>query len=179
MGTACIGIASHRVCSLQSTYPKSDHYNYLFHRAIADQLTFTRTNGDIHDHYSLRRLASTYIMDNADEFSPFLGLEKTDREFSKYCDRVASEVEAEWGGELELKALSCALQRTILIYSKDSPTLCMNNNPSNSAMPLRVTYHKHYFSLGEHYNSVQQLPAAAGACNIDVATSIVSDMKIS
>ena len=178
MGTACIGIASHRVCSLQSTYTKSDYYNHLFHRAIADQLTFTRTDGDIHDHYSLRRLASTYIRNNADEFSPFLGFEKTDREFSMYCDRVASEVEAEWGGELELKALSCALQRTILIYSKDSPTLCMNNS-SNSAVPLRVTYHKHYFSLGEHYNSVQQLPASAGAGNIDVATSIVSDMKIS
>lgn len=165
--------------SLQSSYPKSDHYNHVFHRAIADQLAFTHTEGDSHDHYSLRRLASTYIRDNADEFSPFLGLEKTDREFSLYCDRVASEVEAEWGGELELKALSCALQRTILIYSKDSPTLCMNDSPTHSTVPLRVTYHKHYFSLGEHYNSVQQLPAAAGAGNIDVTTSMVSDMKIS
>lgn len=122
-------------------------------------------------------MASVYIQENADEFSPFLGLDKDDPEFKIYCDRVASEISAEWGGELELKALSCALGRTILVYSKDSPILRMNDNSSSSSnsVPLRVTYHKHYFSLGEHYNSVQRLSMAKEGA---VAATHVSYMKL-
>lgn len=82
-------------------------------------------------------------------------MDAADPEFENYCDKVASVSQAEWGGQPEVKALAAALQRPILIYSADAPVVCMcEEDDAESAKPLRITYHKHYYALGEHYNSV-------------------------
>ena len=62
----------------------------------------------------------------------------------------------EWGGQLEIRALSCALNKKILIYDAQAPVLTISNNDNNNNDDdiIRLTYHRHYFSLGEHYNSV-------------------------
>ena len=62
---------------------------------------------------------------------------------------------AEWGGHLELRVLSMALKRPVWIYSASQlkPMIIEVEN-ATSDEPIRVSYHKHYYALGEHYNEV-------------------------
>jgi len=76
--------------------------------------------------------------------------------FEKYCDKIANT--SDWGGHLELHAMVRALQIPVIVYSATSPEVNMGeefNQPN--LIPLQITYHKHYYALGEHYNSVVPL----------------------
>lgn len=132
----------------------SNHLIFFACSAIADQLQ-QLVPGATEDYNSLRGIASSYMRNHPDEFCPFLGLETGDPEFDAYCDKVASLTQAEWGGQLEIKALSAALQRPIMVYSANAPVMCMNDSSAavGEVAPLRVTFHSHYYALGEHYNS--------------------------
>jgi OTU domain-containing protein 6 len=111
------------------------------------------------DFNTLRGVAADYLRAHAEDFCPFLGMELGDPEYDAYCAKVASLTEAEWGGQLEIKAISAALQRPILVYSANAPVLCMNDAEASleDVPPLRITFHRHYFALGEHYNSVMPM----------------------
>lgn len=71
--------------------------------------------------------------------------------FEEYCDRVAST--SEWGGQLELRALAHALCMPIQVFTADSDIFTMGAE-FDTKEPLQLTYHLHYYTLGEHYNSV-------------------------
>jgi len=122
------------------------------YRAIADQLKDSNYNNYNH----MRLLAANYMRTYREEFEPFLGLDEsnTNDDYEAYCNKVESSVLAEWGGQLEIRALSCALNKKILIYDAQAPVLTISNNDNNDDDIIRLTYHRHYFSLGEHYNSV-------------------------
>ena len=79
-----------------------------------------------------------------------------DAEYQEYCDKVASVAGAEWGGQLEIRALCCALGRLVCVHSADSPVLIMGEEAADDATlpPLKLAYHRHYYALGEHYNSI-------------------------
>ena len=59
------------------------------------------------------------------------------------------------GGQVEIMALCASLRRPIWIYCSDrvQPIIKMGE-PYGDLNPLRISYHKHYYTLGEHYNSV-------------------------
>jgi OTU domain-containing protein 6 len=97
-------------------------------------------------------MAADHIRKNAQEFAPFLGLDPEEDEFRSYCSKVASDSLAEWGGQLEIRALTECLQREVRVYSANAPLLTMGD--SNGLPPLRLAFHRHYYALGEHYNSV-------------------------
>ena len=88
---------------------------------------------------------------HAEEFAPFLGYEPGDQDYLAYCDKVESVVSAEWGGQLELKALSHVLGLPIYVYDGTS---IIKMGDDLGADPLRLSYHRFYYALGEHYNSV-------------------------
>ena len=145
-------------------------------RSIADQLDSSwlvdgkASHADKkHDFISLRILAATYLRANAIDFAPFLGMLPEDNEYQMYCDKVASVTDAEWGGQLEIRALCFALHRKITIYSADSPVLTMGDDTgSDESLPsLQVAYHQHYYALGEHYNSVvpKEEPCTCGSAS--------------
>ena len=102
----------------------------------------------------LRIAAAKYIRENHDEFTPFLGLMSTDPEFEEYCKKVESPTLAEWGGQLEIKALCASLLVKVRIYSATAPEVIMGEEIAGALDTLNVTFHKHYYALGEHYNSV-------------------------
>eukprot|EP00607_Mallomonas_marina_P000103 CAMPEP_0182426166 /NCGR_PEP_ID=MMETSP1167-20130531/12652_1 /TAXON_ID=2988 /ORGANISM="Mallomonas Sp, Strain CCMP3275" /LENGTH=366 /DNA_ID=CAMNT_0024607411 /DNA_START=61 /DNA_END=1158 /DNA_ORIENTATION=+ len=131
---------------------------------------------------SLRNETAKYMRDHRAEYAPFIESIETEREketeketeresgqdeeeekekekrrekdFSLYCDSVQSMQQAVWGGQLELRAISSLFKREIHVYSADSPTLRMGEGVAKEgAQPLRVTYHRHFYALGEHYNS--------------------------
>ena len=76
-----------------------------------------------------------------------------DEDFEKYCEKVESITQSVWGGQLEINAISAALKLPIDVFSADSPVVTMGKE-ADSKKKLRISYHKHYFSLGEHYNSI-------------------------
>ena len=111
------------------------------------------------DFRQLRVMASDYIRRRSEDFAPFIGCSPDDEAFNQYCEKVASEALAEWGGELEIRALSECLGYPIYIYSASSPLLKMGDD-STGLKPIRLSYHRHFYALGEHQNSV--IPA--GCC---------------
>lgn len=99
--------------------------------------------------------------------------------FEQYASRVRNS--ADWGGHLgkhilpkfgicspflkvtnalirpiELRALSRALKRPIHVYSVQSggKPLEIHDDSTSEENPIRLSYHLHYYALGEHYNQV-------------------------
>jgi OTU domain-containing protein 6 len=78
--------------------------------------------------------------------------------YAAYVDRVRSS--AEWGGHVELRALSAALGRPVAVYSaRSAEPLRIGEQPHGAiggedAGPIRLSYHLSYYALGEHYNLV-------------------------
>ncbi|KAL9879557.1 deubiquitinase OTUD6B [Glossina fuscipes] len=109
----------------------------------------------------LRYETANYIYINKDMLLPYMTNSETgdlitDNEFEKYCNDVRST--PAWGGQIELKALSSVLKVPIEIIQADgSPTI---QGDEFTGDPLVITYHRHMYSLGEHYNSTIPLSAA-------------------
>lgn len=94
------------------------------------------------------------LLSNQDEFAPFCEYTDDAPDFDSYVDRVRSS--AEWGGHLEVRALSMALKRSIIIYSAQTAEPITVEAGQGSDVPIRLSYHLQYYSLGEHYNLVEK-----------------------
>lgn len=105
----------------------------------------------------LRLETSNHIKSNSTEYLPFLsnvntGEMLTEEEFDKYCFNVANTTN--WGGQVELRALSHVVRRPITVIQADSPPLIMGEEYSDQD-GLIIAYHRYMYRLGEHFNSVQ------------------------
>lgn len=99
-----------------------------------------------------------------DDFAPFCEYKDLDDDdknkedpYETYVSNVRSS--AEWGGHLELRALARALHRPIRIYQAMMPEPLEippdgNVVDDDDKEPIRLSYHRHYYALGEHYNQV-------------------------
>ncbi|KAB0800480.1 hypothetical protein PPYR_06220 [Photinus pyralis] len=102
----------------------------------------------------LRKLTASFIRDNKEEFLPFMYNDDDDEligedKFEKYCKDVANT--KLWGGQLELTALSSVLKCPIKVIQASGPLTIQAEQYEGP--PLILTYHKHLYRLGEHYNS--------------------------
>lgn len=129
---------------------------HCLYRAVENQLSLYNNGTASYNYQQLRELAAKYMRENADYFLPFyLSEGKAESDFEKYCDEVGST--AIWGGQLELGALTHVLKKHIIVYSGSFPEVEMGkeyksdekHNPS-----VLLSYHRHAYGLGEHYNSV-------------------------
>lgn len=128
-------------------------------RAIAHFL-IDESNGKISVTYKqLRERAAAHMRRCSGNFSPFFsvdslpaGLDVKPTNFAEYVDALEST--AMWGGEMELRALSNEFARPIEVFKADSATLQMCGDKFSHAKPIRISFHRHYYTLGEHYNSV-------------------------
>ncbi|KAJ8602428.1 hypothetical protein CTAYLR_001237 [Chrysophaeum taylorii] len=120
------------------------------YRAVEHQLALAGLDSPETTYSSLRRRAADYMRAHEDDFIAFF--EGTDPKtvFRDHCARVADT--ADWGGQTELLALANLLRVPIWVYSRDAPILKMGDTIQKP--PLRLAFHRHYFALGEHYNSV-------------------------
>ncbi|KAG6542239.1 hypothetical protein Mapa_016367 [Marchantia paleacea] len=145
---------------------KSD--GHCLYRAVEDQIGLHPELVQ-YSYQELRLLAANYMRTHADDFMPFIGAETTEGDnpddtlqtkFERYCGEVEST--AAWGGQLELGALSHAMKKHIVVYSAALPDVEMGkeykeDTPEGAPLlnpSVRVSYHRHAFGLGEHYNSV-------------------------
>jgi OTU domain-containing protein 6 len=118
----------------------------------------------------LRQIASDYMKDHLDEFLPYLTDENgellLDRDraidyLNALVDNSRNETNDHkkviWGGHAEIVALSKAFHHPIYVYSAAGLMKFGENednlNPNASA-PLQISFHHHYYGLGDHYNSI-------------------------
>jgi len=109
---------------------------HCLYRAVADQAGVT--------YGAARATCADFMEAHESDFAPFV-----DADFRTHCAAVRSS--AEWGGQPEVLALAKALQRPIVVYSRDAAPLTMGGGDD----AVVVTYHRDYYALGEHYNSTE------------------------
>lgn len=90
------------------------------------------------------------MLANKDEYAPFVD---TDDPFDVYCQNMLAD--GVWGGELELKALASLYKCVIRVYRADAePYDLLPDADDSSTCTVRVSYHRHEYGLGAHYNSL-------------------------
>jgi OTU domain-containing protein 6 len=102
-------------------------------------------------------LCADTLLKHQDEFAPFCEYTDDVSTFDEYLSKVRNS--AEWGGHLELRALGIALNRPIYVYSVQSGAkpLAIHEDSEGEETgnePILLSYHLHYYALGEHYNQV-------------------------
>jgi OTU domain-containing protein 3 len=114
--------------------------NCLF-RSVSEQM-----EGNEHNYQHYRDLCIDYIKNNKDTFAPFI---EDDEPIDKYIERMSED--KEWGGNLEIYALSMALEANFYIYIFEHPMYIVKNfeKPKKN---ITLTYHE-----GKHYNSLRKL----------------------
>ncbi|ONI21807.1 hypothetical protein PRUPE_2G090200 [Prunus persica] len=144
---------------------------HCLYRAIQDQLAHLSGGSSPYTYQELREMVAAYMRKHASDFLPFFLSENPvdgDSEdslaerFENYCKEVEST--AAWGGQLELGALTHCLKKHIMIYSGSFPDVEMgkeyksdSSSTGSSDSSIMLSYHKHAFGLGEHYNSVVRI----------------------
>ncbi|KAJ8624016.1 hypothetical protein MRB53_032546 [Persea americana] len=136
---------------------------HCLYRAVEDQLSL-QSGSAPYSYRELREMVATYMRAHASDFLPFfLSENETESDsllerFENYCTEVEST--AAWGGQLELRALTHCLRKHIVVFSGSFPDVEMGkeykseSGSSSSNSSIMLSYHRHAFGLGEHYNSV-------------------------
>ena len=126
---------------------------YAFSDQLSQHLNMTKTIKE------LRELTSKYMLQNTGEFQPYMCSEQTgdplsEREYEEYCEKIVST--EMWGSMTELKALSEVLRVNIEVVQAEGAEILIGDFNSNQTK-LVITYHRHMFGAGEHYNSTRAL----------------------
>lgn len=108
----------------------------------------------------LRMQTASYLADHQEQFAPFLTTDDGDFMDSdsifKYCADIRDT--ATWGGDVELQILSAILEAPIKVILMDGEIRAYNEHfPEKNT--LWLSYHKHYYALGAHYNSLVSVQA--------------------
>jgi OTU domain-containing protein 6 len=96
----------------------------------------------------------------SDDFLPFLADHETGdvlgaEEFKKYLHNIAHT--KAWGGQVELRALSQHLTCPVEVVQAEGPPMVVGEEfAGRDSTKLVLTYHRHMYGLGEHYNSTKK-----------------------
>ncbi|RDA91317.1 hypothetical protein CP533_1574 [Ophiocordyceps camponoti-saundersi (nom. inval.)] len=104
-------------------------------------------------HRLVRRAAVAYMVENEDEFAPFLS-----EDFDVYAARMRDS--AEWGGQLELTALSRRYGAEIRVLESGRVEVIGEEVGKATGKRLWLAYYRHGYGLGEHYNSLRKKTVA-------------------
>ncbi|KAJ1900576.1 OTU protein [Kickxella alabastrina] len=130
---------------------------HCLYSAFADQIN--TYHGGAAAYQDMRKRAADYMRQHQDDFIPFMAHENGDMfsnaDFDTHCDRIVST--ADWGGHQEITALSHALQTPVLVYQTGMPVLRIGDDVYYDKDPIKLSYHRHAYGLGEHYNSLRKL----------------------
>ncbi|KAJ1919816.1 OTU protein [Mycoemilia scoparia] len=127
---------------------------HCLYAAFADQLN--KYHGKKLTYADLRTQTAKYMRNNTDDFMPFMvhddGSMFSNDDFEKYCNDL--ETTAVWGGQQEILALSHIFNVPVEIYQMGQPKLKISEH--YNATPILLSYHRHAYGLGEHYNSLHK-----------------------
>lgn len=106
--------------------------------------------GDGPPYKTVRAAAADYIEGHGDEFEPFL-----EEPLFTYVHKVRDT--ATWGGQLELLALAKSYGVDINVLQGDGPvTKIEGGSEKKGEGEIWLSYYRHNFGLGEHYNSLKK-----------------------
>ncbi|KAG9243256.1 hypothetical protein BJ878DRAFT_127694 [Calycina marina] len=97
----------------------------------------------------VRQSAARYIETHPDDFVAWL-----DEPLERYVEKIRDT--AEWGGHLELLALSKSYNVEICVIQDGEPQTIEPG--TEGAEKICLAYYRHGFGLGEHYNSLRKSP---------------------
>lgn len=125
------------------------------YRSVQHQLAALDIPSRPMEYTDVRYKCAETLRAHRDDYQPFVDSEKAGVSvaYEKYCDSV--EKSSEWGGELEVQALSRAYNVEILLFQSSTAPITFGKGNANGQ--LRLSYHQHYYHLGAHYNSVVAL----------------------
>ncbi|KAF5977791.1 hypothetical protein FBULB1_6380 [Fusarium bulbicola] len=124
--------------------------------AVADQLSqndIALGESDTKDpaYKTVRRVASTYMLEHGADFAPFL-----EENLQDYARKMRDT--AEWGGQLELMALARQYKAEIRVVQDGRLERIGEEEGTESGKTLWLAYYRHGYGLGEHYNSLRKAP---------------------
>ncbi|CAL7946879.1 unnamed protein product [Xylocopa violacea] len=104
----------------------------------------------------LRTKTAMYLRENMNEFLPFISNPDSDHflstdQYEKYCEDVANT--SVWGGAIELQVLSHVVKCPIEVIQASGTPYIVGDDYNNEEKMI-LTYHRHMYELGAHYNSV-------------------------
>lgn len=100
----------------------------------------------------LREACCQYMLAHQDDFMPYMEeIDLDEVKYREYCERIRDVTN--WGGQLELKALSDALGVSIEVVQAEGGELLIGESAPSKR--LIITYHRHMYGTGEHYNSTE------------------------
>jgi OTU domain-containing protein 6 len=124
--------------------------------AIADQLSHASIPLTSHGepaYKTVRRDASSYMLDHRDDFAPFL-----EEGIEGYAEKMRDT--AEWGGQLELMALARRYGVEIRVVQDEGRVERIGEEEGlkekGTGKVLWLAYYRHGYGLGEHYNSLRK-----------------------
>lgn len=132
---------------------------HCLYSAVAHQLDLTsgeagkstteRTAQPTDSYRKVRLRTANYISRFPDHFTPFL-----DEPLEEYSRKVKET--AEWGGQLELQAISKAYGVQINVLQATGEVIKFDPDDTTDHGPgvLWLAYYRHHFGLGEHYNAL-------------------------
>ena len=107
----------------------------------------------------LRLATASEFRSNSGDYLPFLthpetGNMLTEPQFKKYCLDI--ECTSAWGGQVEIRALANVLKIPVEVIQAEGPPIVVGEE-FKSQERLVVTYHRHMYGLGEHYNATKKI----------------------
>ena len=97
---------------------------------------------------STRQVAASYIAQHPEDFQPFI-----EGPLDAYVNQIRNT--GEWGGHLEIQALSKAYGIDINVLQANGRVETIESGEA-SEKPLWLAYYHHSYGLGEHYNSLRE-----------------------
>lgn len=121
------------------------------YKALAIQLEAIK--GEKYTAEKLREIAADYMLNNKDDFIPFLDL--PEEKYEEFCEDTRNNPSS-WGGQLEIRAICNSLKIPVNIYSNEGQSpIKMGDEFDTEA--LNLSFHRSLYSLGNHYNAVVKI----------------------
>jgi len=122
--------------------------NCLF-RAFTHQMQYSGME-DAPDHERLRQMCADFLVEHADDFQIFMEEPyNTDDGYREYVDRIR---DCEWGGQVEITALSRIFEISVEVYQGKGEQI-IHINEDFPKGPVRLSFHRHLYTC-PHYNSL-------------------------
>ncbi len=98
---------------------------------------------------AVRAKTAQFISQHPDDFDPFL-----EEPIEEYTNKIKHT--AEWGGQLELQAIARAYGIEINVLQADGRVEKIGSGRERESDSIWLTYYRHSFGLGEHYNALKK-----------------------
>jgi OTU domain-containing protein 6 len=130
---------------------------HCLYSAVATRLQATTLKsgkfdtGGLLPYQAVRAETARFISAHPSDFEPFL-----DEPIDLYTNKIKDTTE--WGGQLELQAIARAYGVDINVLQADGRVEKIESGVDSENEPIWLTYYRHSFGLGEHYNALQKDP---------------------